>query len=33
VCEAFLTSDKELWKSAVEKECRPLIENAMRRFF
>jgi len=27
VCEAFLTSDNELWKSAVETECRPLIKN------
>jgi len=27
VSEAFLTSDKELWKSALETEGRPLIEN------
>jgi hypothetical protein len=27
VCVAVLTSDEELWKSAVGTECRPLIEN------
>jgi hypothetical protein len=27
VCEALLTSDKELWKSAVEEEYKSLFEN------